>query len=149
MLNRVEEATVVAKQAQAKGLDSTFGTVHYAIAFYREDTAEMARQLARFAGRPGEEDVLFAMEADTVAYSGHLGKAREFSRRAADSAERAGEKETAATYRAVSAFREALFGNVAIAREQTAVGKGGSSGRDLDYALALGLVYSGELNRRK
>ena len=51
------------------------------------------------------------MEADTAAYSGQLREAREFSRRAMDSAERAGEKEAAATYVAHVALREALFGN--------------------------------------
>jgi hypothetical protein len=59
---------------------------------------ESARQVARAKGVPGHEDLLLALEADTAAYFGHLGKAREFSRRAADSAELAGQKETAAGY---------------------------------------------------
>jgi DNA-binding winged helix-turn-helix (wHTH) protein/Tfp pilus assembly protein PilF len=139
LLNRVEEAADAAREAHAKGLDSNFAPVLYGIAFYRDDTPGMAQQVATAARKPGDEGLLFALEADTDAYIGHLGKAREFSRRAADSAERAGEKETAASYLAVSALREALFGNPANARQLATVAKGRSTGRDMDYGVALAL----------
>jgi tetratricopeptide (TPR) repeat protein len=87
---RVEDAVATAKEAHAKGLDSDLGAVLYGIAFYRNDAAEMARQGASAMGKPGEEDLLLAMEADTAAYFGHVGKARNFSQRAVVSAERAG-----------------------------------------------------------
>ena len=147
LLNRVEEAADAAKEAHAKGLDSNFAPVLYGIAFYRDDTPGMAQQVATAARKPGDEALLFALEADTAAYFGHLGKAREFSRRAADSAERAGEKETAASYLAVSALREALFGNAANARELATVAKGRSTGRDMDYGVALALAYAGDERR--
>ncbi len=138
------EAATVAEDARTKGLDSSLSAVLYGIAFLRDDTAEMARQVARAKGVPAEEDLLLAMEADTAAYFGHLGKARELSRRAADSAERAGEQETAAGYYAVSALREALFGDPAKTRQQATVAKGRSSGRDMDYGVALALAYAGD-----
>ena len=147
LLNRVEEAADAAKEAHAKGLDSNFAPVLYGIAFYRDDTPGMAQQVAAAARKPGDEGLLFALEADTAAYFGHLGKAREFSRRAADSAERAGEKETAASYLAVSALREALFGNAANARELATVAKGRSTGRDMDYGVTLALAYAGDEGR--
>jgi eukaryotic-like serine/threonine-protein kinase len=143
-LDRVEDAAAAAKEAQAKGLDSDLAPVLYSIAFYRGDTAEMARQLANGAGKRGQQDLLSALEADTAAYFGHLEKARELSRRAADSAERAGEKETAGEYYAVSALREALFGNAYNARQQAAAAKQRSTGRDADYAVALALAYAGD-----
>ncbi len=142
LLNQVEEAEAVAREAHAKGLDSGLATVLYGIAFFQGDTAGMARQVTRAAGKPGIEELLFALEGDTAAYFGHLGKAREFSRRAADSAERAGEKETAATYFAASALREALFGNAERAEQQAALAKGRASGRDMDYGVALALAYA-------
>jgi hypothetical protein len=141
-LNQVEEAEAVAREAHAKGLDSGLATVLYGIAFYRDDTAEMARHVARAAGKTGEEDMLLALEADTAAYFGHLGKARELSRRAGDSAERAGEKEAAAGYYALSALREALFGNADKARQQAMREKGHSFGRDVTYGIALALAYA-------
>ncbi len=147
LLNRVKEAEAVAEEAHMKGLDSNLAHILYGISFYRDDTANMARQVASAAGKAGDQDLLFALEADTAAYFGHLGKAREFSRRAADSAEREGEKETAAGYYAVSALREALFGDPAKTRQQAAAAKVRSTGRDLDYAMALSSAYAGDDSR--
>ena len=90
----------------------------YAVAFLQNDAAGMAQQVAWSAGKPGVEDVPLAFEADTAAYSGQLGKAREFSRRAVASAGRAEQKETAASHEADASLREALFGNAAEARQR-------------------------------
>jgi eukaryotic-like serine/threonine-protein kinase len=147
LLNRVEEAEATGKEAHAKGLDSRLAPVLYGTAFYRDDTSEMARQAASATGKADDGELLLAMQADTAAYFGHLRKAREFSRQAADSARRAGEKETAAGYYAVSALREALFGNADRAREQATLAKGRASGRDMDYGLALALAFTGEARR--
>ena len=145
LLNRVQDATAAAADARTKGLD--LGAVLYSIAFYQNDTAEMARQVTTASGKPGEEDLLLALEADTAAYSGHLRRARELSRRAAESAEQAGEKETAATYYGVSALRDALFGDATKARQQAGIAQGRSAGRDLNYACALAFAYAGDHSR--
>jgi DNA-binding winged helix-turn-helix (wHTH) protein/tetratricopeptide (TPR) repeat protein len=147
LLNRVEEAAAAAQEAHTKGLDSNLAAILYGIAFYGDNTAEMARQVARTRGVSGHEDLLLALEADTAAYFGHLGKAREFSRRAADSAELAGQKETAAGYYAASALREALFGDAARARQQATVAEGRSTGLDMDYGVALALAYAEDASR--
>jgi hypothetical protein len=156
-LDRAEEASAAAKEAQARGLDALLVDVLYEIAFYRNDVPEMARQLARAEGKPADEELVFAKGADTAAYFGHLEKAWELSRRAADSAERAGEEETggAAGIYAVSALREALFGDAAKARQHATLAKRYSAERDAlsnlagqnDYGLALALAYAGDLNR--
>src|SRR2546425_3710803 len=146
-LNRVEEAEAAAKEAPTKCLDAHPEFILYDIAFYRGDAAEMGQQVSRATGLPGVEDLLLASDADTSAYFGHLGKARELSRRAADSAQLAAEKETAAGYYAISASREALFGDAAEARQQASVAKRRSTGRDLDYAVALALAYAGDATR--
>jgi eukaryotic-like serine/threonine-protein kinase len=144
LLDRVEDAAATAREARVKGLDSALGPTVYAIAFYQNDAPEMARQVAAAAGKTGEEDFLLALNADTSAYFGHLEKSRELSRRAADSAELAAGKETAATYYAVSALREALFGNADRAGQQAILAKGRASGRDVDYGVVLALVYAGD-----
>jgi eukaryotic-like serine/threonine-protein kinase len=149
LLGRVDEALAAAQEAHAKGLDSHLAPVLYGIAFYRRDSAEMARQIASAVGKPGEEDLLWALEADTEAYSGHLRQARELSRRAIDSAERAGEKETTGVYYAVSALREALFGNIREAQQQIGSAQRAARGRDMDYGVALALAYAGDANRAK
>jgi len=135
-LNRAEEATSLAQEARAKGLGSDFLVpVRYGIAFYRNDAPEMAREAAHAANTPAVEEMLLALEADTAAYLGHPGSARELSQRAAESAERSGAKETAAVYDTVSALREALFGNAVVARQQLAKWKGQHTGHDPDYGL--------------
>lgn len=143
-MNRVEEAETTVKEAHAKGLDSRLAPDLYGIAFYRNDTSEMARQAASATGKASDEEWLLALEADTAAYFGHLGKAREFVKRAADSAGRGGEIERAATYYAVSALREALFGSADKARQQAILTQKRASGRDMDYGLALALAYAGD-----
>jgi len=140
LLNRVEEAAEAASAQQTKCIDSKPTDVLYEIAFYRNDSAEMERQVASVGGKTGQEDLLLELDADTEAYYGHLERARELSRRAAASAERAGQKETATDYRAVSALREALFGNAARARQIFTVARG----RESAFAAAIGLAYIGE-----
>jgi hypothetical protein len=147
LLNRIEEAVAVVREAHTKGLDSDLAPVLYGVAFYRSDAFEMSKQVASAEGKPGEEDLLLALDADTAAYFGHLEKARELSCRAADSAERAGEKETAAGYYAISALRESLIGEANRARQQATAAGRLSSGRDMDYGIALALAYAGDTNR--
>ena len=102
----------------------------------------MAQQVAGSAGKPGVEATLLANEADTAAYSGRLRSAREFSRRAVDSADRAQEKEAAAMYSALSGLREALFGNADEARRRAALAMKHPAGRDVQYGSALALAYA-------
>jgi eukaryotic-like serine/threonine-protein kinase len=147
LLNRVDDAAATAREARAKGLDTALGPTVYAIAFLQNDTHEMARQVAAAAGTPGKEDLLLALEADTAAYFGHLAKARELTRRASTSAERAGENEASAEYEAIAALRAGLYGNPDEAREQLSAARAGSSnGRDADYGLGLALAYSGNIS---
>jgi eukaryotic-like serine/threonine-protein kinase len=143
-LNQVRDAETATKEAQTKSADVNLASILYQMAFYQYDPVEMARQVSRSSGKPGFEDLLFALEADTAAYFGLLGKAREFSNQAADSAGRAGEKETAATYLAVSALRQALFGGAGKAKLQAKIARARTSGEDLDYAVALALAYAGD-----
>ncbi|MFY9528660.1 MAG: hypothetical protein WBC04_24860 [Candidatus Acidiferrales bacterium] len=147
-LNRLVEAKAAYGQALERRLYNAFYTpALYQIAFLQNDAAGMAQQVARSAGQPGVEDELLGLEAETAAYSGRLSEAREFSRRAMDSAERAGEKEVAATYFALSGLREALFGNAGEARRRATVAMGRSAGRDVRYGAALALAYAGDDGR--
>ena len=147
-LNRLDEAKTTYEQVLERKLNNPFFNVAlYQIAFLQNDAAGMAQQVARSAGTPGPEDELFGMAADTVAYSGRLRDAREFSHRAVDSAERAEEKEAAATYSAVSSLREALFGNADEARRRATLAIGRSAGRDVQYGAALALAYAADDKR--
>jgi serine/threonine protein kinase len=147
-LNRLDEAKATYEQAIERKLkNGFFPLLLYQIAFLQNDTAGMARQVASSAGTPGVEDWLLGLEADTAAYSGRLRTAREFSRQAIDSAERAGYKEAAATYSALSALREALFGNADEARRRATLAMKHPAGHDLQYASALAWAYAGDDER--
>jgi eukaryotic-like serine/threonine-protein kinase len=147
-LDRLDEANASYEQARERNLQGAqFRIALYRIAFLRNDTAEMARQVAASAGRPGLEDEFLAMEADTAAYSGHLRQARDLSRQAESTAERAGEKEAAATYTALEAVREALFGNAEQARSRATLAIQNRAGHDVRYAAALALAYAGDERR--
>jgi serine/threonine protein kinase len=144
-LNRLDEARATAEAAQAKKLDSPGRHHHlYDLAFLRMDEAGMAQEVAWAAGKPGVENGFLAEEASTFAYSGQIAKAREFTRQAVVSAERAGEKEVAASYEADAALREALFGNAAEARQRSAAALGVSNGLSVQVEAALALALAGE-----
>jgi eukaryotic-like serine/threonine-protein kinase len=144
-LNRLEEAEATFAQAFARKLDSDNlrGNL-YLLAFLRGDVAQMAHQVAWGAGKSGSEDFLLSMQSDTEAYYGRLSKARDFSRRATDSAVRAGSKETAALWQVNAALREAEFGNTSSARKGVTAALTLSPGRDVKVAAALTLARIGD-----
>jgi tetratricopeptide (TPR) repeat protein len=122
----------------------TNGGALYLIAFLKGDAQEMERQAALAGGKPGFEDGLLGMEADTAAYSGRLAKARDLFLRAADSAERAEEKDTVVNYLVLLALREAMAGNEPDARQRVAVALKRSAYRAAKYRAALALEYTGD-----
>jgi eukaryotic-like serine/threonine-protein kinase len=144
-LNRPNEAKANYQQAFERKLDHPFFHIDlYSVAFMQNDPNVMAQQIAWSEGKSGVEEGFLAMEADTAAYSGRLRQAREFTRLAIDSAQRAGEKETAAMYLATSGVREALFVNKAEARRRATLAIKRSEGCDVQYGAALALLYAGD-----
>jgi Flp pilus assembly protein TadD len=143
-LNRLEEARATAQEAQAKNLDSQYLRLDlYRLAFLQNDTSSMAQQVAWASGRRGAEDVLLGNEADTAAYFGQLGKARELSRQANSSATQVQQRETAALHEAAAAIREALFGNAGEAKKWAASTKQLWNSRDVQYGASLALALTG------
>jgi serine/threonine protein kinase/tetratricopeptide (TPR) repeat protein len=149
-LNRLEEAKASFDQALGHKLDSGFLRQYiYVLAFLREDTARMEQQLAWGAGKPGDEDVLLSIQSDTEAYFGRLSKARDFSRRAVESALRADSKEAAALWEVNAALRDAELGNSAYARQGATAALALSPGRDVKVFAALTLARIGDVPRAK
>jgi eukaryotic-like serine/threonine-protein kinase len=117
-LDRYDEARKTYEDARARKLDDVSLHVNrYALAFLESDRKTMAEQAAWFADKPEFADEIFAVEQETEAYTGHLQKARELTRRAVDSAVRADNKASAAIWELEGAYREELFGE-ANARER-------------------------------
>jgi eukaryotic-like serine/threonine-protein kinase len=141
-LNRLDDAMATYRQVLDRKLDSTFFQVAlYQIAFLRNDVPEMRQLIASSVGKPAIEDELLGLAADTAAYSGRLSDAREFSRRAMDSAQRSGEKESAQTYGALAALRDAIFENSTVEGTQPVFVLTRYAGRDAEYGVALASAY--------
>ncbi|HXJ93359.1 MAG TPA: protein kinase [Terriglobia bacterium] len=142
-LGRLEEARSTYDEAIQQKADSPYlRFLRYQLAFLQRDQAAMAEQVSWSQGKTGSEDVLLAYESDTQAFYGRLQQAQGLSSQAVKSAERAGEKETAAGWQAASSLREALFGNAAQAR--SGLSRSLSAGRDVTAAAALALALSGD-----
>jgi eukaryotic-like serine/threonine-protein kinase len=144
-LNRPDDATKAIEQAQQRKLDDD--ELHWAIyllAFYKGDVAEMERQVNWAAGKPGDEDTLLSFQSDSEAYYGRLAKARDFSRRAVDSAVRNDSKETGALWQVNAALREAEFGNTAVAKQQITAALALAPGRDVKLFAGLAMARIGE-----
>ncbi|MGH9642294.1 MAG: winged helix-turn-helix domain-containing protein [Terriglobales bacterium] len=144
-VNQLEEARITAQHILAKNPDSLpLHITLYPLAFVRNDSEAMAREVAWAATKPGVEDVMIADEASTAAYHGQLTEARELSRRAIASAELAGENETAAGYEADAALREALFGNAGRVEKWSAPALAGSEDRIVQFVAVLALAIGGD-----
>ena len=144
-LNRFDEAKATFQQAMAHNVEDPYlNVLAYGVAFLRGDAAEMERQVAWTTGKPGTEDILLSFQSDTEAFSGRLGKARDLSRRAVESAEAANEKEAAAGWRMNAALREAEFGNATQARNDTTSALTLASTRDVQILAALARARSGD-----
>ena len=147
-LNRFDEANATYKSAYERKLyHYYYHSYLYRLAFLQNDAAGMKQQVTLSAGQPGVEDTLIAYEANTAAYYGRLRESEDLTRRAMESAERAGEKEKAASISATSGLTEALFGNAQEARRRASLAVARSSGVDVQYASALALAYAGDTGR--
>jgi len=144
-LDRVDEAKAIYDQAMQHKFDNEYlREMRYGIAFLQNDEAEMRRQIESAAGNLSAEAPLLAQQADTDAYYGQLNQAREATQRAVAAAKRNGAIESAALWLASGAYREALFGNAAEARQLANEALTLSPGRDVRIAAALTLAELGE-----
>jgi eukaryotic-like serine/threonine-protein kinase len=147
-LNEPEKAKEAIEQAWARNVD--YWGLHlwmYYLGFVRRDARELERQAAWAAGRAGQEEFLLSAQSDTEAYYGRLRKARELSRRATESALRDDAKETAASWQAIAALREAEFGNFKQALQTAATALNTSPGINVEKMTALAFARAGDSPR--
>jgi len=147
-LQRFDEPRQIIHETRARRLDDWQSHDYlYALAFLADDIGAMAEQQQWFAGKP-EENFGLALASDTEAYSGHLGKARELTKRAVDSAIRADSKESGAIWQANAALQQAAYGNTIEAR-QTAAGalKLAPTSQGVEAEAALALAMAGDTAR--
>jgi eukaryotic-like serine/threonine-protein kinase len=144
-INQLDQAKATVQDSRAHHVDSPwFPLVLYNVDFLQHDDAGMERQVADATGKPGVEDQILFLESETAAYNGEFAKSRELTRRAADSAERTDEKETAAEYLGHSSVREALVGNLDAAKQDAKAAVSRSSSRQGNAFSAIALALAGD-----
>jgi eukaryotic-like serine/threonine-protein kinase len=143
-LQRFDETRQIIREAQARKLDTdVLHNALYALAFVGSDSAAMAEQQQWYAGKPDYENEGLALASDTEAYAGRLGKARELTKRAVDSAIRIDNKESGAIWHANAALEQAAYGNPAEARQSAAAAlklAPTSQGVEVEAALAFAMA---------
>jgi serine/threonine protein kinase/Tfp pilus assembly protein PilF len=144
-LNRLKEAENVFKQTEERKLESEslLGDL-YLLAFLKGDAALMAQSAASAMGKPGTEDLLLSMQADTEGYYGKLKNAGELTARAMDSAQHNDAKESAASYLALAALRDVESGNREKARAEANAAVKLAPNRDVRSMGALALARAGD-----
>ncbi len=147
-LNRFAEAKAAIEQAAAHKFEGPF--LHYSryqAAFLDRDTAAMQQEVTWAKGKLGAEDMLLSTQSDSEVYCGKLGKAREFSRRAVDSALTNNRKDPAAIWQINAALREAEFGTAEQAHRSILAALVLSQFRDIKVIAALALARAGDSTR--
>jgi eukaryotic-like serine/threonine-protein kinase len=144
-----DEARQIIEQRQARKRDDV--VIHnalYGLAFLVADSAAVVEQEHWFASRPDFENFGLSLASDTAAYAGHLGKARELTKRSSDSAIRVNMRESAAIWLENGALREAAFGNSREAKRAAADGlKLAPSSQGVEDEAALVYAMAGETTR--
>jgi eukaryotic-like serine/threonine-protein kinase len=141
-LNRYDDAQRICESAIRRHL---YCSLPYSLDFVRGDTSGMAKELSSAMGKPGQEDALLAAQADTHCYYGQWRLAREFSRRASDSALRSGFPETASLWLAKTALCEAEIGENAAAERSARDALRLSAGRFSKVLAAMVAARVGDL----
>jgi eukaryotic-like serine/threonine-protein kinase len=150
-LGRYDEAQADAQGALSRKLeDETLRLLYYEIGFLKNDSQLMAEQVAWFEHKPELQYEILAVESDVAAYAGHLQKARELTHQSVDAGVRSDNKELAAMTQVNGAYREALFGNPAEAKQQADAGIALAPGsHDAEVLTAFVSALVGESSRAR
>jgi eukaryotic-like serine/threonine-protein kinase len=145
-LDRFDDARNTFNLERVKKIEDPILRVNwFGVAFVLGDTVEMEKQMAWSAAKPQGEDNFLAAKSDAEGYYGHAKIAREFSKKAFESALRDDEKETAAQWQMDGALREVEFGNQPIAKRETAAARALTSSHDTEILAAIVLARADDV----
>jgi tetratricopeptide (TPR) repeat protein len=144
-LDRLSETEAAVRLATERKLEiDDFLVLRYNIAFLKNDSAAMQREIARAQGKQGAEDWMYHQQALVMARSGHLRRARAMSQRAVELALQNGERERAAVFRTGQAVYEAILGDASAAKASASAALALSNDRDVEYGNAFALAMAGD-----
>ena len=144
-LDRFAEAQSTLVRAAERKLEvPNFLLLRYNIAALKGDQEEMDRAVAVARGKRQAEHWMAHEEALALARSGRLQAAARSSNRAVNLALQEGDREMSAAYQAARAVWEAVSGNASEGKRNALAALDLSKGRDVEYAAALALAFSGD-----
>ncbi len=149
-MKRMDEAKATYDAARAAGVESeNLELIRYDLAFVEGDDATMEKLLKAAKNKPGYQNRLALEWANSEAYFGRFGKARDYAEEAINSAIATDAKESAAEHAAQYALTQAEAGNVAEARHFANEALRLGRGRSVAESAALALARSGDEARQK
>ncbi len=143
--DHIKEARAMIDEARSRKIEPfavSWGL--YTLAFLRDDQAGMAEQVTHPWTDVPPPGVREDIQGATAAYYGHLSSARDWTRRAIESAMSVQSRDAAFSYEVESALREALFGNLREARNEAKAASRLSTDPDVQGGAALTLTLSGD-----
>jgi len=147
-LDRLAEVEDVLRRTSERKMEGPFlSLLRFHLAFLKDDSAAMQREVASAQGKPGTEDWISDRQAFALAYTGRLQEARRWSQRASDLARQAGHRERAALFEIRAALWEAFFGNISMAKRTAKDSLELAKNREVKYGAALALAMSGDTSQ--
>ena len=147
LANRPDEALLtLSRAAERKVEGGELLLIPYLIAHLRGDAEALSRTAAAARKNPEYEDFIPHVEALAMARAGRLQEARRIAAVPVEIAQQSGRRERAGLFEAGRAVWEAFYGNALAARQSAGraleLGRGG---REVEYAAAFALAFSGDL----
>ena len=147
-LGRLGEAANTLRSAAERKLETPdYIVLRYDIAFLKDDGGGMAREVTLAQGRSGAEDLISQHQAFVLAYTGHLQRANEMARRAADLAQQTAHPEKAALFDTGASLWEAFSGNARAASRSASLAIGLANDREVEFGAAFALALSQDSSR--
>jgi tetratricopeptide (TPR) repeat protein len=115
---RLDEARALLDKVFPQGRDNpNYHGPLLQMAFLRDDSAEVRRQIDWLSSKPGNESGLLSGEGNIAAYHGQMAKAKDFARRALSASGGTPSKEKLAELSANTSLTEFLIGDIDRARK--------------------------------
>jgi len=149
-LQRFDEARTTLQKAPMHMDFRGLHVLYYGLAFVTGDKKSLSQEQHWFESNPEAENVGFSLASDTLAYEGHLSRARELTNQSEESAIHIEDKGSAALWQGNAAIREAAFGNLSEAKAGVVDGQRlGSENPSAEFAAALASAMIGDKERLK
>lgn len=142
-LDRFEEAEDTLRRAVERKVQfPDYAILRYQLAFLKGDSTGMDREAAQY--EPNSQGSMYQSEALALAYFGHLQRANEKSRRAAQLAQQNSQRESAALFDTGAALWNAFFGDAPAAKQSANEALRLSKDREVEYGAAAALALADE-----